>query len=249
MQLIRSLLFNFYLFAISAITGLAIVIATPFGYRVRFALAFAWASSILWMLGFLCRLHYVVEGRENIPPDNHIAMWKHSSSFETIAQMTVFPPQSWVFKRELLWIPFVGWALRFMKPIAIDRAAGHAAVNQVLEQGKRLLEEGQWIVIFPEGTRMPAGQTRKYGLSGALLATETGRKIIPVAHDAGYYWPRRGVVKKPGTIRVVIGPPIESKGLDPRELNERVQTWIEGTVARLMPTNAATGAEPATERR
>jgi 1-acyl-sn-glycerol-3-phosphate acyltransferase len=249
MQLIRSLLFNFYLFAISAITGLAIVIAAPFGYRVRFALAFAWASSILWMLGFLCRLHYVVEGKENIPPDNHISMWKHSSSFETIAQMTVFPPQSWVFKHELLWIPFVGWALRFMKPIAIDRGAGHAAVNQVLEQGKRLLEEGQWIVIFPEGTRMPAGQTRKYGLSGALLATETGRKIIPVAHDAGYYWPRRGVVKKPGTIRVVVGPPIESKGLDPRELNERVQAWIEGTVARLMPANAATGAEPATERR
>lgn len=233
MQLIRSLLFNFYLFAISAITGLAIVLVAPFGYRARFALAFAWASSILWMLGFLCRLHYVVEGKENIPADNHISMWKHSSSFETIAQMTVFPPQSWVFKRELLWIPFVGWALMCMKPIAIDRGAGHAAVKQVLEQGKRRLDEGQWIVIFPEGTRMPAGQTRKYGLSGALLATETGRKIIPVAHDAGFFWPRRGVVKKPGTIRVVIGPAIESTGVEPRELNERVQAWIEDTVSAL----------------
>jgi 1-acyl-sn-glycerol-3-phosphate acyltransferase len=233
MQLLRSLLFNTYLFVASPITGLLIVLAAPLPYRVRFGLAFAWANSILWMLGKLCRLHYVVEGKENIPVDNHISMWKHSSSFETIAQMTVFPPQSWVFKRELLWVPFVGWALNFMKPIAIDRAAGHTAVNQVLEQGKRLLAEGQWIVIFPEGTRMPAGQTRKYGISGALLATETGRKIVPVAHDAGYYWPRRGVVKKPGMIRVVIGPPIDSAGVDPRQLNERVQAWIEGTVASL----------------
>src|SRR5688572_28179923 len=239
MQLLRSLLFNAYLFISTPVIGLSIVIVAPFGYPPRFALALAWARSNLWVLGALCGLRYTVQGAENIPPDNHISMWKHSSAFETIAQMTVFPPQSWVFKRELMWIPFVGWALKLMKPIAIDRGAGHAAVNQVLEQGKRLLAEGQWIVIFPEGTRMPPGQTRKYGISGALLAIETGRKIIPVAHDAGYYWPRRGLLKKPGVIRVVIGQPIDPAGLDPRALNERIQAWVESTVARLVQEDAA----------
>ncbi len=238
MQLVRSLLFTVYLFVSTPFFSLLIVLSALFGYRVRFALALGWAHSNLWLLGALCGLHYVVEGAENIPADNHISMWKHSSSWETIAQMTVFPPQSWVFKRELMWLPFVGWALWLMKPIAIDRGAGHAAVNQVLEQGKRLLDAGQWIVIFPEGTRMPPGQTRKYGISGALLATDTGRKIIPVAHDAGYYWPRRGLLKKPGTIRVVIGPAIEAHGDAPRALNERVQRWIEAKVAELAQTQA-----------
>ena len=233
MQLARSLLYNVYLFVSTPVFGLLIVLSAPLGYRVRFALALGWANSNLWVLAKVCGLNYVVEGAEHIPADNHISMWKHSSAWETMAQMTVFPPQSWVFKRELLWLPFVGWALKLMKPIAIDRGAGHAAVNQVLQQGRRLLDEGQWIVIFPEGTRMPPGQTRKYGISGALLARDTGRKIIPVAHDAGYYWPRRGLLKKPGTIRVVIGPPIDSAGLEPRELNERVQKWIEGKVAEL----------------
>jgi 1-acyl-sn-glycerol-3-phosphate acyltransferase len=147
--------------------------------------------------------------------------------------MLVFPPQAWVLKHELLWIPIVGWAIRAMRPIAIDRGSGHVAVNQVVEEGRRRLASGMWILIFPEGTRMPAGRTRKYGVSGALLATQTGRLVIPVAHDAGSYWPRRGLRKKPGTIRVVIGPPIDPRGLEPRELNERIQTWIESTVARL----------------
>jgi 1-acyl-sn-glycerol-3-phosphate acyltransferase len=120
-----------------------------------------------------------------------------------------------------------------MRPIAIDRGSGHVAVNRVIEQGKERLASGFWILIFPEGTRMPAGQTRKYGVSGALLATQTGRLVIPVAHDAGSYWPRRGLIKRAGTIRVMIGPPIDPRGLEPRQLNEQVQTWIESTVAQL----------------
>ena len=112
--------------------------------------------------------------------------------------MVVIPRQVWVLKRELLWMPVVGLALRQMHAIAIDRRAGHSAVSQVIEQGKDRLAEGNWVVIFPEGTRMPAGETRRYGVSGALLASETGRLIVPVAHNAGFYWPRRGVRKKPG---------------------------------------------------
>ncbi|HKE46228.1 MAG TPA: lysophospholipid acyltransferase family protein [Steroidobacteraceae bacterium] len=235
MQLLGSLLFTTYLFASTFIFSMGVVLAAVFPYRARYLVARAWARSVLWVLKCTCRLDYSVEGREHIPADNHISMWKHSSSWETIAQMLVFPPQAWVLKHELMWIPVVGWAIRAMRPIAIDRGSGHVAVNQVIEQGKRRLANGMWILIFPEGTRMAAGQTRRYGVSGALLATQTGRLVLPVAHDAGTYWPRRGLMKQPGTIRVVIGPPIDPRGLEPRELNERIQNWIESTVARLQP--------------
>jgi 1-acyl-sn-glycerol-3-phosphate acyltransferase len=126
-------------------------------------------------------------------------------------------------------------------------------VRQVVEQGKQRLEEGDWIIIFPEGTRTPAGQTRKYGVSGALLASETGCLIVPVAHDAGSYWPRRGLRKRAGTIRLVIGPPIPALNRDPREINRDAQAWIESMVNQLshpggdsLPKNATEhGARPA----
>jgi 1-acyl-sn-glycerol-3-phosphate acyltransferase len=165
---------------------------------------------------------------------NHVALWKHSSSWETIAMAIVFPRQVWVLKRELIWIPFVGWGIRQLHAIAIDRKSGHSAVGQVVEQGKQRIAEGDWVMLFPEGTRMPLGQTRRYGVSGTLLAAETGKFVIPVAHNAALFWPRRGLRKKPGTIRVVIGPPIAVAGRDVREVNLQVQEWIEATVARLV---------------
>jgi 1-acyl-sn-glycerol-3-phosphate acyltransferase len=133
----------------------------------------------------------------------------------------------WVLKRELTWIPVVGWGIRQLRAIAVNRDAGASAVRQVIEQGKARLAEGEWVVIFPEGTRMPPGETRKYGVSGAALAAETGKWIVPIAHDAGYYWPRRGLIKRPGTIRVVIGAPISAAGRNPREVNSEAQAWIE----------------------
>lgn len=145
----------------------------------------------------------------------------------------VCPRQVWVLKRELMWIPFVGWTLPLIHAIAIDRKSGQSAVGQVLEQGKRRLAEGDWVMIFPEGTRMPPGQTRRYGVSGALLAAKTGCLVVPIAHDAGYFWPRRGLLKKPGTITVVIGTPIVASGRNPREVNEEAQRWIEGTIEGL----------------
>jgi len=151
----------------------------------------------------------------------------------------VFPRQVWVLKRELTWIPVVGWGIRQLHAIAIDRKSGHSAVGQVVEQGKQRIAEGDWIMIFPEGTRMQPGQTRRYGVSGTLLAAETGRLVVPVAHNAGDFWPRRGLLKKPGTVRVVIGQPIAAAGRDVREVNREVQDWIEATVARLQGERAA----------
>src|SRR5580700_2799669 len=186
-------------------------------YPAQFAIARSWARILFWVLERLCGLKYVVEGRERIPSGNHIVMSNHTSAWETVAQFLIFPPQVWVLKRELLWIPFVGWGLKLLRPIAINRGAGHRAVNQVIEQGKERLAAGLWIIIFPEGTRGVAGETRKYGVSGALLATETGKFVVPLSHNAADFWVRRGIVKKPGTIRMVIGEPIDAAGKDPRE--------------------------------
>lgn len=188
------------------------------------------------MLDKLCGLSFVVTGREHIPPGAHISMWKHSSAWETIAQASIFPQQAWVLKRELMWIPMVGWAVHQLKPIAINRKAGTTAVNQVVEQGKQRLAEGMWILIFPEGTRVAEGEQRKYGISGALLASRAGCKVVPVAHDAGRYWPRRGWLKRPGVIRVHIGAAIDAAGRDPRELNEQVRNWIETEIKSFSTT-------------
>ena len=160
-------------------------------------------------------------------------MSNHTSAWETVAPFVIFPPQVWVLKRELLWIPFVGWGLKLLRPIAINRGEGHRAVNQVIEQGAARLSAGLWVIIFPEGTRVVAGETRKFGVSGALLATATGKLVVPMSHNAGKFWRRRAMVKKPGTIHVIIGEPIESLDKDPRQLNEEVRQAIESGLARI----------------
>lgn len=245
MQLLRSIVYTTWLFVGTLLYGFAVLafgwLPGPKLYRI----VRSWARTQLWVLEKVCGLTYVVEGRENIPPGAHVAMWKHSSSWETIAQASIFPPQSWVLKRELMWIPVVGWAVKCVRPIAINRKAGATAVSQVVEQGKQRLAEGTWVLVFPEGTRVAVGERRKYGVSGALLASRAGCKIVPVAHNAGYFWPRRGWIKKPGIIRVVIGPPIDAAGRDPRELNDEVRAWIEGNIAPMAPAQAG-GAAPRT---
>jgi 1-acyl-sn-glycerol-3-phosphate acyltransferase len=232
-RLLRSLLYTTYLFLGTGVYACLVLIFCWVPTRLLLALADNWARNQMWVLRVLCGLSYEVEGRENIPAGAHISMWKHSSAWETIAQAAIFPPQSWVLKRELIWIPLVGWAIWRLRPIAINRGAGASAVNQVVEKGKRRLAEGYWILFFPEGTRVGPGETRKYGISGALLASRAGCKVVPVAHNAGKYWPRRGWVKRPGVIRVAIGPPIDAAGRDPRDLNEEVRAWIEARMSAM----------------
>jgi 1-acyl-sn-glycerol-3-phosphate acyltransferase len=232
-QLFRSLLFTTYMMASACVFGGVMALGFWLPYHAQFAIARSWARILFWVLERLCGLKYVVEGRERIPSGNHIVMSNHTSAWETVAQFLIFPPQVWVLKRELLWIPFVGWGLKLLRPIAINRGEGHRAVNQVVDQGKARLADGLWIIIFPEGTRVVAGETRKFGVSGALLAIASGHSVVPLSHNAGTFWARRGFLKKPGTIRVVIGEPIESAGKNPRELNEEVKQAIEAGLARI----------------
>jgi len=202
-------------------------------YSFRFGIAKTWGESMLIAGRWLCGLWWEVEGQENIPDVPSVIMIKHTTVFEAYAQLTIFPPQAWVLKRELLWLPAFGWGLAAMKPIAIDRGAGVRAVQQVVEQGKDCLANGIWVTIFPEGTRMPLGQTRRYGISGALLAQEAQVPVVPVAHNAGDFWPRRGLKKEPGRIRFCIGPPINPGNKTPRDLNLEVQAWVESKMQEI----------------
>jgi 1-acyl-sn-glycerol-3-phosphate acyltransferase len=155
---------------------------------------------------------------------------KHSSAFETFGSLAIFPRSCWVLKRELLWVPFFGWTLIPLDSIAIDRAKGGAAVSQVIKQGKDRLARGINVVVFPEGTRMPVGKTKRYGISGMLLAQESGSLVVPVAHNAGVFWPRRGLRIKPGEITIVIGKPVDPGRREAREVNREIQEWVEKTV-------------------
>jgi len=242
MQWLLSIVFTLFMAVWTISFGVMYCLITPFlNFRGRFWMAGVMTHVCFFGLKWLCGLTYVVEGRENLPAaGNHVIFMKHSSTWETYAIMILFPPLVWVMKREIYWIPFVGWGCMLARCIAIDRKAGHSAVNQVLLQGKDRMERfGAWVLVFPEGTRMAAGETHKYGSSGTMLAAQQDCRIVPVAHNAGFFWPRRGLLKKRGVIRVIIGPPVEAAGRDTREVNEEVQAWIERNVEAVRPPAAA----------
>ncbi len=154
-----------------------------------------------------------------------------------MAFQAFFPPQVYVLKRELLWIPFFGWGLAMTSPIAIDREKGTSALRQLARKGKERLAQGFWVVIFPEGTRTAPGERRKYQLGGAWLAAASGAPVVPVAHNAGLVWPRNAFLKRPGTITVRIGPPIEPEGLEPNAINALAARWIEEQQKTLCPAS------------
>lgn len=242
MQLIKSLFFTAYMMVSALLFGGFMALCFWAPYSTQFAIARTWARVVFWVLDKVCGLKFTVEGRERIPAGNHIVMCNHTSAWETIAQFLIFPPQVWVLKRELLWIPLIGWGLKLLRPISIDRGAGHQAVNQVIDQGRARLADGLWIIIFPEGTRVVAGESRRYGISGALLAIAANKRVVPLAHNAADFWVRRGIVKKAGTIRVIIGESIDASGKDPRDLNDQVRQSIEAGLAQIALESSAAAA-------
>ena len=243
---LRSILFQLYFFVTVVITGSTVLVVWPLGSAVPYAVTRLWAKGMMAAGRILVGLDYVIDGEEHIPDTPCIAMIKHSSVYEAYAQVAILPRQAWVLKRELFWIPFFGWGLITLKPIAINRSAGGSAVKQVVRQGRERLAEGIWVTVFPEGTRVLPGATKKYGVSGALLAQETGVPVLPVAHNAGDFWPRRSLRKEPGLIRISIGPPIDTTGLEAREINRRVQAWMEGRMAEISDAYKGTDAAGAT---
>ncbi len=235
MILIRSTLFfvllllNTIIFAIPVFT---IGMIIPFRSRCR--LANAWGRVSLWLLKITCNLKHEIRGWENLPEHSAIIMSKHQSAWETIAMRGLFPPeQAWILKRELMWVPLFGWALAAVGSISINRGSGRTAMRQVITKGTEKLKKGRLVMIFPEGTRVAPGERKRYGMGGAILAEKSGYPIIPVAHNAGLFWRRRGVKKHPGTIQMVIGKPIDPTGKSANEIIAEVEEWIESTVAGL----------------
>lgn len=233
MTRLRSLIFNLGMWLTIPPFALLAILLIPLPPVTRSRLVGGWAHLMMAWLALTCGLRFRVIGRENIPAQPCVVLAKHQSAWETIAFQTIFPPQIWVLKRELLWIPFFGWALAALSAIAIDRAAGREALKQLVSQGKDRLTRGLWVVIFPEGTRTAPGERGKYHIGGAWLATHTGATVVPVAHNAGEFWSRNSLLKRSGLITVSIGQPIETAGMKTDELNQRVEDWIEAEMPRL----------------
>ncbi len=218
---------------ITPIFSILAILLFPLNNVTRSRIASGWAYCTIYWLKLTCNLGVSVKGVENIPQHPSIILSKHQSAWETIALQTIFPPQIWVMKRELLMIPFLGWAFMALAAIPIDRSSGREALKKLVAHGKDRLARGLWVVIFPEGTRTAPGQRGKYHIGGAWLASHTQSTVVPVAHNAGRYWRKNSFTKYPGTIQVVIGPPIETAGLKPDEVNQRVENWIEAEMVSL----------------
>ncbi|MEO1895605.1 MAG: lysophospholipid acyltransferase family protein [Methylococcales bacterium] len=235
---IRSALLLFCVLGLTLSIGVMILALTVFSFSVRYKLAHFWATTVLWLTKLICQLDYRIEGLENIPKNqNAIILCKHQSAWETIALYAIFPPQVTVLKRELLWLPIWGWAAATLKPIALDRQNQLSALKKLIRDGKTRLNEGLWVLIFPEGTRTKPGVATKFNLGGCLLAEKSQYPIIPVAHNAGEFWPRYSFLKYPGTITIRIGPVIASEGRKAIELNYEAETWVETAMQDIHLTN------------
>jgi len=237
MTLLRSALFALALLLVTPPYAIVALLTFPLPRRVRYRIISGWSRLVVLMARALCGIRWRIEGGERLPRMPAVILSKHQSAWETMAFQLIFPAQSYLLKRELLWIPFFGWGLALMSPIAIDRSRGLAALRQLVRRGKERLAQGFWVVVFPEGTRVAPGERRKYQLGGALLAEHSGAPVVPVAHNAGLVWPRNAFIKRPGTITVRIGPTIDSAGRDAATINALAEQWIEEQQKTLCPTS------------
>ncbi len=234
MSAVRSLLFLLFQALVTPLFAVVMLILFWIPRVPMFRIAAAWCQTNLWGARWICGIRHRVIGAENIPSRApHIVMSKHSSTWETLALTWFFPPLAYVAKKELLSIPFFGWGFALASPITIDRKAGMNAMQQIAAQGRERFAQGFWIVVYPEGTRIRAGTRAKYKTGGARLARELGVSIVPVAHNAGWLWPKGIFGKRPGTVTISIGKPIAPDGKDPQKLTNEIETWIENEVARL----------------
>jgi len=231
--ILRSISFLLVQVVLTVVWSVVSLLTFPFKPFTRYHVITLWSRLVIWLAKVICGIDYRVRGLEHLPRRPSIVLAKHQSAWETIAFETFLPPQVWVLRRSLLRVPFFGWGLAMMSPIAIDRGAARQALKQTLEQGRDRLAQGFWIVIFPEGTRIAPGQRGRYQVGGAWLAVRTGAPVVPIAHNAGQLWRKNAVLKFPGTITVSIGRPIDPAGLTPEELNRRVEDWIENETLRL----------------
>ena len=233
MILLRSTLFALLQSVATIVFSLIALLAFPFGPFTRYRIITLWNRFVIHAARVICGIRYEIKGMGNLPDSPAIVMAKHQSAWETIALPILLPPQAMVLKKELLAIPFFGWGLGMLSPIAINRKAGKEALKQIVAQGSDRIKQGFWVMIYPEGTRVKPGEIGRYGIGGAWLATHTKTPVLPVAHNAGEVWPKHAFLKYPGTITISIGPVISSQGKKADALNEEVKGWIESEMKQL----------------
>lgn len=211
-----------------------VVLLWPFPLRIRFLSIIFWVHVNLAVLKFFCRIDYKIEGLEHLRKHKKgVVLCKHQSTFETFIMPILFRDPAMIMKRELLWVPCFGWGAAVTRPISINRNDRSSAMDQVITKGTAALKAGRWVVVFPEGTRTAPGTVGKYRLGGARLAVHADVGVLPIAHNAGHFWPRKRFIKQPGTVRIVIGPMIETQHKTPEEVTEEAKQWIEETVKTL----------------
>ena len=224
---IRSTIFwLFHLLSLFAVVGTLLCFFWA-SIKVRYAVASSWARMNIWFLKHSCNLTYKIKGKENIPDEASLVLANHQSTWETLAFQHFLPNQLWVLKKELLRVPVFGWGLAMISPIAIDRSAGKKAVDQIVEQGEAKLNQGRWVIVFPEGTRISPGVDSKYKMGGFIFATRITHPVLPVAHNAGEFWPKHSFIKYPGTITISIGEPFNAQGMEPSDVKAKVEGWIK----------------------
>lgn len=234
MQALRNTLFVLLQLLLTPLYAIAICATFWLPPRARNRMCASYTGLFVHLAKHLCRIDYEVHGREHIPEGPFIVLAKHSSTWETLMLETMFAPGSFVAKKELLWVPFFGWGFALSSPITIDRKAGAQAMDRMIAQGRERLERrGFTIVVFPEGTRIAPGRKGKYKTGGVRLAIGCGVPVLPVAHNAGYCWPRHPWRKHPGKITLSILPPLATDGRAASELNDELERVIEDEVARL----------------
>jgi 1-acyl-sn-glycerol-3-phosphate acyltransferase len=225
---LRSLVFMLLMTLATLIWAPLCLLFAPLSYRHRYYLTTRWNVFVIWAAKTVCGIRYRIKGEENFPNAPAIVLSKHQSAWETIFLCFATPrPLVFVFKKSLTYIPFFGWGIALLRMIPIDRSKTKDAFAQVVEQGKKRLANGQWIIMFPEGTRIPVGRTGKYKSGGTRLAVETDTLIVPIAVNAGECWPRNSFIKTPGLITVSVGKPISPRGLTSAQLIQEVENWIE----------------------
>ena len=242
---VRSALFLLLATLITIPAGALVTLAWVLPMPVRYRLIAIWRAGFMALCHIVLGIHYHVVGRENMPRTPSVVLAKHQSAWETVGLQEIFPPLVFVLKKSLLWIPFLGWGFAAVKMISIDRGSGREALRQVVEQGCERLKAGYWVVIFPEGTRMAPGETRRFKSGGAQLAVASGALAVPVAHNAGEVWAKNAFVKKQGLVTVSIGPAIDPSGKTADEVNALAEAWIAGEMRRLSPHTYAVASRAA----
>lgn len=235
--MLRSAVFWIWQIVCTVAMGPLVLFFGLFSFNLGFALALVWNRINIWGLRYICGITWKVEGRENIPDKPCVVLSKHQSTWDAYFLPIIFSPGVYVAKRSLVWIPIFGWALYVLKFILIDRSSGRSAIHQMCEQAKDRLARERWVLVFPEGTRRPVGAEPAYRIGGAKIAESAKADVVPVAVNAGEFWPRMGFIKWPGEITITIGPVISHEGKTAADILAEAETWIEGRMSEITVLN------------